>query len=125
MSLSLYELQQIKKVRLDSLYEGNQKYWDVMSIKSHIFAELNFQPENEGYIIHLEDVAKFLMPVLEVDHNLDKYLGINKLREKYWIRYCCGYILDQYWDKFRKGKLPHLPSMIFEQAQLSLESNLK
>jgi hypothetical protein len=125
MALSLYVLKRVQKAHLDRLYEDHEKHWDEVSMRSHFFAEVSFHPDNEGYIIHLEDVAKFLMPNLEVDQKLDKHLGINKLHEKYWRKYFCDYVLDRYWYKFRNGKLPHMPPMIFEPAQLELEIETK
>lgn len=117
MALSLYELQLLRKVRLDTLYDRNQDYWDHMITKAHVFAELNLLLEDSSYNVHIEDVAKFLMPVLETNRALDRFLGINKLREKYWIRYFCAYILDHYWDKLQNGQIKHAPPVIPNEPQ--------
>ncbi len=125
MAYSLYEKQQVKSAALDGLYDRDQLYWDLLVAKSHIFAELNFQAEDEAYIIHPEDVADFLMPILKTNQILQKHLGVNKFHEKYWVRYFCDYILDRYWDKFQNGTLPPIPPLIFQQPQKTISSGKK
>ena len=112
MALSLFELQMIRRGKLDIFYERNQGYWDELSAKAYVFAELNFIAEDEDYVIHAEDAAAFLMPVLEVNLGLSHYLGVTKLREKYWVKYFCDYLLDRYMEKIQKGTLKQ-PASIF------------
>jgi hypothetical protein len=59
----------------------------------------NFPP---GASVRPDDVAKTLLPLLEVDEGLGQFLSENKLKQKYWIRDFGDLILDDTWAEINK-----------------------
>jgi hypothetical protein len=53
-------------------------------------------PDNAA--IRRDDVAKAMVPVLEVNQKLTNYLKEEKIRGKYWIRDFADLIVDRTWD---------------------------
>ena len=53
----------------------------------------------KGATIRPDDVAKALVPVLEVDKDFVDFLSVNRLRQKYWFRDFADYILDREFAK--------------------------
>jgi hypothetical protein len=102
MALSLIVLQNVKAVGLDKLYEGNKVKWNGKAKESHKFIKANFPTDDENYDIHPEDVAKSLVTLIEVDKELKIHLITKRLKQKYWVKYFCDYILDRCWNDIHK-----------------------
>lgn len=100
MALTLESEQRLKKVELVKLFEDSQAKWTTLARQSYQFVQKNFP---SGAIIRPDDVAKALVPLLEVNQDLSTYLEVNKLGQKYWIRDFGDLILDRAWDKISKG----------------------
>ncbi len=99
MSISLTVQQRLQKVDMIELYDEFKKDWDAMAKKAHDYIQKNFPG---GYDVHEEDVCKALLPLVEVDDRVNDFLNNGKLRQKYWIKYFCDYILDQCWDQIHR-----------------------
>ena len=63
--------------------------------KTKAFIQGNFP---EGPLIRRDDVAKALIPILEVNELLKDALSAFKLRGKFWIRDFADLIIDRSWD---------------------------
>jgi hypothetical protein len=51
-----------------------------------------------------DDVAKGLIPVLEVNETLKDKLNESKLRGKFWIKDFADLIIDRTWNELKKVK---------------------
>ncbi len=96
MALTLEAEQRLMRVDLVKFYEDNSTDWDERAKRSYDFCKENF-PRNST--IRPDDVAKALVPILEIDEDFINYLSINKLKQKYWISDFCDLIIDRCWDK--------------------------
>ena len=103
MPISLVIQQYLERVDLIGLYNDHTSEWKGMAKKAHKFIQENFPTD---YDVHPENVSKALMPLLEVNDRLTHFLNESKLREKYWMKYFCDYILDQCWDEIHNSVLP-------------------
>jgi hypothetical protein len=50
-------------------------------------------------VIRRDDVAKYLVPTLEVHEDLGDFLDGNKIRGKFWITFFADLIVDRTWDQ--------------------------
>ena len=91
MSLTLEAEQQLKAVNLITLFTEHQGNYD--------FIQASF-PANAT--IRRDDVAKALLPILEVNEQLNAKLAINKLKQKYWVSDFTDLIIDRVWESLDK-----------------------
>jgi len=103
MPISLVIQQYLEKVDLVGLFNDYREEWKEMAQKAHDFIQQNFPSD---YDVHPEDVSKALIPLLEVNDRLTHFLNESKLREKYWMKYFCDYILDRCWDEIHLKTKP-------------------
>ena len=94
MALSLIIQQHLEKVAMVDFYNLYKTEWDALAERSHDFIHDNFP---QDYEVHPEDVCKILVTLIEVNDRMNDFLNQKRLREKYWIKYFCDYILDQCW----------------------------
>ena len=80
MSLTLEAEQQLKAVNLITLFTEHQGNWKAAAQRTYDFIKASF-PANAT--IRRDDVAKALLPILEVNEQLNAKLAINKLKQKY------------------------------------------
>jgi hypothetical protein len=99
MSLTLEAEQRLCKVSLAKFFEDYKDKWKTLAQRSYSFVKNNFP--NKASIRH-DDVAKALVPLLQVDEDLVNHLNKNKLKQKYWFRDFGDLILDRTWSKIRK-----------------------
>lgn len=96
MALTLEAEQRLEDASLTTLFDNNKKAWLKAAKETKEFVEQNFPA---GAKIRRDDVAKALIPILEVNETLKDYLDANKLRGKFWIRYFVDLIIDRTWDE--------------------------
>lgn len=99
MALTQQALQNLLGKGFDAVYRRNRVQWTRRARTAYEFISKNL-PENAE--VRVDDVAEVLVPVLAVDLEIRRFLQVKKLRQKYWVRDCCDYILDQVW-----GELTH------------------
>lgn len=51
--------------------------------------------------VRSDDVAKLLVPLLEVKDTLTAFLAAKKLTQKYWVKFFCHLILDRAWSEIQ------------------------
>jgi len=99
MSLTLESEQRLFKVGLVTFFDDHKGKWKELAQRSYSFVKNNFP---DKATIRLDDVAKALLPLLQVDEDLISHLNINKLKQKYWFRDFGDLILDRTWSKIKK-----------------------
>jgi hypothetical protein len=99
MALTLDTEQALENAGLIAEFEKDRATWLNAAKQSHDFVKQNFPA---GATIRCDDVAKALLPVLEVSEALNDFLASKKLKQKYWIKYFGDLILDRTWDEITK-----------------------
>ncbi len=102
MAFTLEAEQRLKNVSLIEFFEKKTEKWELFAKKTYAFVGDNFP---KGANVRQDDIAKALIPLLEVDTELGDCLNEKKLRQKYWIKDFADLIIDRKWDviKGRKG----------------------
>lgn len=99
MALTLEAEQRLERVSLAAFYKKHQAMWHKAAKKTYGFIKVNFPP---GSLIRRDDVAKALIPILEVNETLREKINIARLRQKFWIRDFGDLIIDQTWDDLQE-----------------------
>lgn len=94
MALTLEAEQLLQKVGLVQFFEQNETRYRGFVARAYNYVVEGFPT---GAIVRRDDVAKALLPMLEVDPGLLTYLAARKLKEKYWRKDFGDLILDQCW----------------------------
>lgn len=95
MALTLEADQRLESVGLVALFDNNRDMWLEAAKQTKEFISGNFP---EGSKIRRDDVAKALIPILEVNEILKDALHEFKLRGKFWIKDFADLIIDRTWD---------------------------
>lgn len=96
MALTLEADQRLESVSLVGLFRDHQADWLAAAKQTKTFIKGNFP---HGSLIRRDDVAKALIPILEVNEALKDYLSEEKLRGKFWIKDFADLIIDRTWDQ--------------------------
>jgi hypothetical protein len=99
MALTLEAEQRLEAVGLVALQHAAAWLQAAKEIK--LFIAGNFP---EGAKIRRDDVAKALIPILEVNEILKDELNDRKLRGKFWIKDFADLIIDRTWEELEKAK---------------------
>ena len=94
MALTQQELQALKGKGFGELYKKHKVQWKKRAKTAYQYVSQNWPT---GAAARIDDVAEVLTPILTVDDDIRKFLQQKKAHQKYWVRYCCDYILDQVW----------------------------
>lgn len=100
MALTLEAEQRMERVNLVSFYNEHVSMWKDAAQEAFTFLQGNFP---NGSIIRRDDLAKGLVPVLEVNEILRNKLNEKKLRQRFWITYFADLIIDRVWDQLSAG----------------------
>lgn len=95
MALTLEAEQRLEAIGLVDLYSDDAEAWLDAAKQTKAFIKGNFP---DGSLIRRDDVAKALIPILEVNEVLKESLNLNKLRGKFWIKDFADLIIDRTWD---------------------------
>lgn len=95
MALTLEAEQRMDDVGLVGLYAANQPAWQGTVQATKNFVSGNF-PANS--LIRRDDVAKGLIPILEVHEDFKQFRNDHKLRGKFWIKDFADLLIDRTWD---------------------------
>jgi hypothetical protein len=99
MALTLEAEQRLETVSLVGLYTEHSAVWLNAAKETKEFIASNFP---EGAKIRRDDVAKGLIPVLEVNETLKDKLNESKLRGRFWIKDFADLIIDRTWNELEK-----------------------
>lgn len=101
MALTLEEEQALESVGLVDFFEDDRKYWYGIALESYDFVRKTYP---DGATVRVDDVAKVLLPIVDIDEKLRAMLSKEKLRQKYWRRYFCNLILERCWVDIENSK---------------------
>ena len=101
MALTLEAEQRLETVGLAALFTEHQAAWLEAAKHTKDFVTGNFP---KGAKIRRDDVAKALIPILEVNETLKDTLNQKKLRGKFWIKDFADFIIDRTWEGLEKAK---------------------
>jgi hypothetical protein len=96
MALTLQAEQRLDSVGLVDFFNEHRQSWSNDAHQTYSFIRANFPP---GSPIRRDDVAKALLPILEVDERLRTKLNEAKLRQKFWISDFVDLIIDRTWGE--------------------------
>lgn len=95
MALTLEAEQRLTDVGVVAFYQDEAANWLATVRETKKFVERNFP---DGALIRRDDVAKALIPILEVHEEFKDFRNAEKLRGKYWIKDFADLLIDRTWD---------------------------
>lgn len=95
MALTLEAEQRMGDVGMVAFFAANEAAWLATVQATKDFITGNFPA---GALIRHDDVAKALIPVLEVHQDLKQFREEQKLRGKFWIKDFADLLTDRTWD---------------------------
>lgn len=101
MSLTLDAEQKMESVGLVGFFGQSKATWQALAQQAYNFVKHSFP---QTAIIRRDDVAKALLPVIEVNEDLINYLHAKKCTQKYWFKFFGDLILDKCWVDISKAK---------------------
>ena len=93
--MTLRAEQQLDASGLIAFFENSRETWITAARDTHAFVKQSFPA---GSKIRPDDVAKALLPVLEVNQDLRNQLDADRLKQKYWVSYFTDLVIDRCWD---------------------------
>lgn len=100
MALTLEVEQRLEAAGLIELFDDDRAVWIELSKQAHGFLRGNFPADSR---IRPDDVAKALVPIVEVHEGLRAYLSEHKLKQKYWISDFTDLVIDRTWEEIQNG----------------------
>ncbi|AWM78210.1 hypothetical protein [Phenylobacterium parvum] len=99
MALTLDEEQKLEAAGLIAFFLTSQATWLATVKRTHAFLKATLP---SGTTIRPDDLAKTLLPLVEVDEPLQAQLAMKKLKPKYWFRYFTNLIIDRLWTQIEE-----------------------
>lgn len=96
MALTLESEQRLERVNLIEFFTDDEDVWLDIAKETYEFIESNFPDDSK---IRRDDVAKALVPILEVHEDFRDELNEKKLRQKFWIKDFADLIIDRTWHE--------------------------
>ena len=99
MALTLEAEQRLTDVGAVEFYEGDVNAWldTVRDTKTFLGAKFP-----RGALIRRDDVAKALVPILEVHEEFKDFRNEKKLRGKFWIKDFADLLIDRTWEQLEE-----------------------
>jgi hypothetical protein len=94
MSLTLYWEQKLSEAELVRFFDDNRAAWLVAAREAYAYTRSRFP---QGAPIRRDDVAQFIVNVIEVDEDFKNHLASNRLTQKYWAKHFADLIIDRTW----------------------------
>ena len=104
MGLTLEAEQRMEDVGLVKFFKEDEASWIKTVEDTKDFVKRNFP---DGARIRKDDVAKALVPLLEVHEEFKDFRNKEKLRAKYWIKDFADLLIDRIWDKIGEETTDH------------------
>lgn len=99
MALTLEAEQRMRDAGVIDFYEKDEAGWRATVADARTFLKAKFPPDS---VIRRDDVAKALLPILEVHEAFLDLRNEKKLRPRYWIRFFADLLIDRSWDAIVK-----------------------
>lgn len=100
MALTLATENRLKDAGLVAFFDKHKQVWTATAQKTYDFVKSNFPNQTT---IRLDDVAKELSPLVEVNEDLRTYLKQKKLKQKLWINLFADLVVDRTWVQISKS----------------------
>src|ERR1700722_4397407 len=94
MSLTLYWEQRLGDARLIRFFDDNRAAWLSAARAALQYTRSRFP---QGAPIRRDDVAQFLINVIEVNESFKNHLASYKLTQKYWAKHFADLTIDRTW----------------------------
>ena len=98
MALTLEAEQRMEDVGVVQFYLASAAEWLATVRATKAFVSGNFPT---GAPIRRDDVAKALIPILEVHEEFKDFRNKHKLRGKFWIKDFADLLTDRTWDQLK------------------------
>ena len=98
MALTLLVEQRLIRSNLVTFFTRHEKTWTAAASQAYKFVKDGFP---SGAPIRPDDVAKALLPILEVNERLLAELNAKKLTQKYWVGNFVDLVVERTWDTVR------------------------
>lgn len=95
MGLTLDKEQKLQAASLVKFFNEREAAWRAVVKHGYDYIKGNFPADSH---VRPDDVAKALLPIIEVDRNLRAYLDANKLTQKYWISFFTDLVIERTWN---------------------------
>jgi len=95
MALTLEAEQRMNDVGLVAFFAASEVAWRGTVQATKNFVRGNFPAHS---MIRRDDVAKGLIPILEVHEDFKDFRNEHKLRGKFWIKDFADLLIDRTWD---------------------------
>lgn len=99
MSLTLEAEQRMRDVGMIGFYEEDADQWRATVRDTKKFLQGKFPADAP---IRRDDVAKALVPILEVHETFKDFRNERRLRPKYWIKDFADLLIDRNWDQIEQ-----------------------
>jgi hypothetical protein len=96
MALTLDIERRLEDVGLVEFFNKDRDTWKGLAKRTYDFLKGDFPA---GSTIRRDDVAKVLIPLVEVNENLRDRLHEKSLTQKYWISRYTDLIIDRTWNE--------------------------
>jgi hypothetical protein len=103
MSLTLYWEKRLRDAKLIRFLDENRAAWLGAAREAIQYARTSFPA---GSPIRRDDVAQFLVNVIEVDDNFKNHLATNRLTQKYWVKHFADLVIDRTWNEITNEGAP-------------------
>ena len=100
MALTLEAEQRMEDVGVAGFYRAAEGDWLATVQATEAFVRGNFPA---GAPIRRDDVAKALIPIVEVHEGFKDFRNAQKLRGKFWIKDFADLLIDRTWDQLDHG----------------------
>jgi hypothetical protein len=94
MALTLEVEQRLTRSNLAKFFADHEAAWKGAASQAYKFVRDGFPA---GATIRPDDVAKALLPILEVNERLKSELSAKKLTQKYWVSNFVDLLVDRTW----------------------------
>lgn len=92
MALTEAKIKDLSDKGFDGLYTNNKAVWDAMVETARTYTRDNITGGNEP---RPDDIAKVLLPMLQVDDTLRAHQEENRARGKRFVEWFVEYVIDQ------------------------------
>jgi hypothetical protein len=103
MGLTLYWDQKLDDAGLIDFFDENRDAWLAAARDALAYARGSFP---QDATIRRDDVAQFLIHVIEVDEIFKNHLDSNRLKQKYWAEHFADLVIDRTWDEITRQGAP-------------------
>ena len=100
MGLTLESEQRLDAAGVIAHFDENRAAWLGTIRETYRYVETNFP---NGAQIRKDDIAKAMLPIVEVNEDYQDFRNAEKLRAKYWNTLFADLVVDRTWDELTAG----------------------